>query len=73
VEGKPLALAVLFSGIFAIAMGVLILHAASAPPPTPKRPEPPPPPSAMINSEQRFSALYYMGLPVWNPAAPWPY
>jgi hypothetical protein len=62
VEGKPLALAVLFSGIFAIAMGVLILHAASAPPPTPKRPEPPPPPSAMINSDMRFSVVYYKGL-----------
>jgi hypothetical protein len=62
VEGKPLALAVLFSGIFAIAMGVLILHAASAPPPTPKRPEPPPPPSAMINSDMRFSVIYYKGL-----------
>jgi hypothetical protein len=62
VEGKPLALAVLFSGIFAIALGVLILHAASAPPPTPKRPEPPPPPSAMINSDMRFSVIYYKGL-----------
>jgi hypothetical protein len=62
VEGKPLALAVFFSGILAIAMGVLILHAASAPPPTPKRPEPPPPPSAMINSDMRFSVLYYKGL-----------
>jgi hypothetical protein len=62
VEGKPLALAVFFSGIFAIAMGVLILHAASAPPPTPKRPEPPPPPSAMINSDMRFSVIYYKGL-----------
>ena len=61
-EGKPLALAVFFSGILAIAMGVLILHAASAPPPTPKRPEPPPPPSAMINSEMRFSVVYYKGL-----------
>jgi hypothetical protein len=62
VEGKPLALAVVFSGILAIALGVLILHAASSPPPTPKRPEPPPPPSAMINSEQRFSVLYYKAL-----------
>ena len=61
-EGKPLALAVVFTGVFAIALGVLILHAASAPPPTPKRPEPPPPPSAMINSEQRFSVLYYQAL-----------
>jgi len=62
VEGKPLALAVLFSGIFAIALGVLILHAASTPPPAPKRPEPPPPPSAMINSDMRFSVAYYKGL-----------
>jgi hypothetical protein len=62
VEGKPLALAVFFSGFLAIAMGVLILHAASAPPPTPKRPEPPPPPSAMINSDMRFSVIYYKGL-----------
>jgi hypothetical protein len=61
-EGKPLGLAVVFSGFFAVAIGVLILHAASSPPPTPKRPEPPPPPSAMINSEMRFSALYYKGL-----------
>lgn len=61
-EGKPLALAVVFTGIVAIALGVLILHAASSPPPTPKRPEPPPPPSAMINSEQRFSVLYYKAL-----------
>ena len=61
-EGKPLGLAVVFSGIFAVAIGVLILHAASAPPPTPKRPEPPPPPSAMINSDMRFSVLYYRGL-----------
>ncbi len=61
-EGKPLALAVFFSGVFAIAMGVLILHAASAPPPTPKRPEPPPPPSAMINSDMRFSVVYYKAL-----------
>jgi hypothetical protein len=62
VEGKPLALAVLFSGIFAIAMGVLILHAASAPPLAPKRPDPPPPPSAMINSDMRFSVVYYKAL-----------
>jgi hypothetical protein len=62
VEGKPLALAVLFSGIFAIALGVLILHAASTPPPTPKRPEPPPPPSSMINSDMRFSVVYYKAL-----------
>jgi hypothetical protein len=62
VEGKPLALAVLFSSVFVIALGVLILHAASAPPPAPKRPEPPPPPSAMINSERRFSVLYYKAL-----------
>jgi hypothetical protein len=62
VEGKPLALAVLFTGIFAIAMGVLILHAASAPPLSPKRPEPPPPPSAMINSDMRFSVVYYKAL-----------
>jgi hypothetical protein len=62
VEGKPLALAVLFTGIFAIALGVLILHAASAPPLTPKRPEPPPPPSAMLNSDIRFSVVYYKGL-----------
>jgi hypothetical protein len=62
VEGKPLALAVFFSGVFAIALGVLILHAASSPPPTPKRPEPPPPPSAMINSDMRFSVVYYKGL-----------
>ena len=61
-EGKPLALAVLLTGVFVIALGVLILHAASAPPPTPKRPEPPPPPSVMINSEQRFSVLYYKAL-----------
>jgi hypothetical protein len=62
VEGKPLALAVFFSGLFAIALGVLILHAASTPPPTPKRPEPPPPPSAMINSDMRFSVIYYKAL-----------
>jgi hypothetical protein len=62
VEGKPLALTVLLTGLFAVALGALILHAASAPPPTPKRPEPPPPPSAMINSEQRFSVLYYKAL-----------
>ena len=61
-EGKPLALAVVFTGVFAIALSALILHAATAPPPTPKRPEPPPPPSAMINSEQRFSVLYYRAL-----------
>lgn len=61
-EGKPLALAVLLTGAFVIVLGVLILHAASNPPPTPKRPEPPPPPSAMINSEQRFSVLYYKAL-----------
>lgn len=61
-EGKPLALAALLTGAFVIALGALILHAASAPPPTPKRPEPPPPPSAMINSEQRFSVLYYKAL-----------
>jgi hypothetical protein len=53
---------VLFSGIFAIALGVLILHAASSPPLAPKRPEPPPPPSAMINSDMRFSVLYYKAL-----------
>jgi hypothetical protein len=62
VEGKPLALTVLLTGAFVIGLGILILHAASAPPPTPKRPEPPPPPSAMINSEQRFSVLYYKAL-----------
>jgi hypothetical protein len=62
VEGKPLALAVFFSGIVAIALGVLILHAASVPPPTPKRPDPPPPPSAMINSDMRFSVIYYKAL-----------
>jgi hypothetical protein len=62
VEGKPLALAVLFCGIFAIALGVLILHAASTPPLPPKRPEPPPPPSAMINSDMRYSVLYYKAL-----------
>jgi hypothetical protein len=62
VEGKPLALAVFFSGIFAIALGVLILHAASTPPLAPKRPEPPPPPSSMINSDMRFSVLYYKAL-----------
>ncbi len=61
-EGKPLALAVLLSGGLAIALGVLVLHAASAPPPAPKRPEPPPPPSEMINSEQRFSVIYYRAL-----------
>ena len=61
-EGKPLALAVFFSGIFAIALGVLILHAASTPPPTPKRPEPPPPPSSMLNSDMRFSVIYYKAL-----------
>lgn len=61
-EGKPLALAVFFSGLLAIALGVLILHAASVPPLTPKRPEPPPPPSAMINSDMRFSVLYYKGM-----------
>lgn len=61
-EGKPLALTVLLTGAFVIVLGVLILHAASNPPPTPKRPEPPPPPSAMINSEQRFSVLYYKAL-----------
>jgi hypothetical protein len=62
VEGKPLALALVFTGVIAIALGVLVLHAASTPPPTPKRPEPPPPPSAMINSEQRFSVLYFKAL-----------
>jgi hypothetical protein len=62
VEGKPLAITVLFVGVFAIAMGVLILHAASAPPLPPKRPDPPPPPSAMINSDMRFSVVYYKGL-----------
>jgi hypothetical protein len=62
VEGKALALAALLTGVFVIALGVLVLHGASAPPPTPKRPEPPPPPSAMINSEQRFSVLYYKAL-----------
>jgi hypothetical protein len=62
VEGKPLALAVFFTGVFAIALGVLILHAASAPPPKPKPPEPPPPPSAMINSDMRFSVVYYKAL-----------
>jgi len=62
VEGKPLALAVFLSGILTIALGVLALHASSTPPPTPKRPEPPPPPSSMINSEQRFSPLYYRAL-----------
>jgi hypothetical protein len=62
VEGKPLALAVFFTGLFAIALGVLVLHAATAPSPTPKRPEPPPPPSAMINSDMRFSVVYYKAL-----------
>jgi hypothetical protein len=62
VEGKPLALAVFFTGVFAIALGVLVLHAASTPPPTPKPPEPPPPPSAMINSDMRFSVVYYKAL-----------
>lgn len=61
-EGKPLALAVFFTGVFAVALGVLLLHAASAPPPTPKPPEPPPPPSAMINSDMRFSVVYYKAL-----------
>lgn len=61
-EGKPLALAVFFCGVFAIALGVLILHGASTPPPTPKRPEPPPPAAAMINSDMRFSVLYYKSL-----------
>lgn len=61
-EGKPLALAVFFSGLLAIALGVLILHAATKPPLTPKRPEPPPPPSSIINSDMRFSVLYYKSL-----------
>lgn len=61
-DGKTLSLAVVSAGVFAIGLGVLVLHSASAPPPTPKRPEPPPSPASMINSEQRFSVLYYKAL-----------
>jgi len=62
VEGKPLALAVLFTGVVAVALGALILSRTSAPPPTPARPQPPPSPASLINSEQRFSVFYYKAL-----------
>jgi len=58
-EGKPLALAVFVAATLAIGLGTLGLHAASTPPPAPERPRPPPPISAMLNSELRFSPVYY--------------
>jgi hypothetical protein len=58
-EGKPLALAVLLAGALAIGVGVFVLHSASAPPPTPERPRPPPPVSMMVNSDMRFSPVFY--------------
>ncbi len=61
-EGKPLALAVLLAGVFAIGIGVLALHSASAPPPAPDRPKPPPPVSSLINQEMRFSPPFYRAL-----------
>jgi len=62
VEGKPLALTVFVSGVVVVALGMLILHAASAPPPTPPRPQPPPALSTIINSDMRFSVIFYKGL-----------
>jgi hypothetical protein len=50
-EGKPLALAVLVAAALAIGLGTFALHASSTPPP--------PPMAAMINSELRFSPVYY--------------
>jgi hypothetical protein len=38
---------------------VFVLHASSAPPPTPERPRPPPPASMMLNSDMRFSPVFY--------------
>jgi hypothetical protein len=58
-EGKPLALAVLLAGALAIGVGVFVLHSASAPPPAPERPRPPPPAAMMVNSDLRFSPVYY--------------
>ncbi|HJX65637.1 MAG TPA: hypothetical protein VJ860_16990 [Polyangia bacterium] len=58
-EGKPLALAVLLAGAIAIGVGVFVLHSASAPQATPERPRPPPPVSMMVNSDMRFSPVYY--------------
>jgi hypothetical protein len=58
-EGKPLALAVFLAGALAVGLGVFVLHASSAPPPTPERPRPPPPASMMLNSDMRFSPVFY--------------
>jgi hypothetical protein len=58
-EGKPLAFAVFLAGALAVGLGVFVLHAGSAPPPTPERPRPPPPASMMLNSDMRFSPVFY--------------
>jgi hypothetical protein len=58
-EGKPLALAVFLAGALAVGLGVFVLHTGSAPPPTPERPRPPPPASMMLNSDMRFSPVFY--------------
>jgi hypothetical protein len=62
VTGKPLVLAVSATGIGIILVGTLVLHSAGAPPPAPARPEIPPPLSSLINTEQRYSPLYYRAL-----------
>jgi hypothetical protein len=58
-EGKPLALAVLLAGAFAIGIGVYALHSASTPPAAPERPRPPPPAATLANSDLRFSPVFY--------------
>jgi hypothetical protein len=58
-EGKPLALAVLLAGTFAIGIGVYALHSASTPPAAPERPRPPPPAATLANSDLRFSPVFY--------------
>jgi hypothetical protein len=43
----------------AIGAGTFALHASSTPPPAPERPRPPPPTASLINSELRFSPVFY--------------
>lgn len=60
--GRTRVLTVSAIGIGVIIGGTLVLYSLSAPPPAPSRPEIPPPLSSLINSEQRFSPLYYRAL-----------